>query len=45
MDQKKTWATPALASYGSVEDLTQQKIVPKTFGAGDDLASVIQNVS
>lgn len=37
---KKSWATPQLANFGSVEDITaaQCSSVYKTDGAGDDFS-------
>lgn len=43
MIQKKLWSTPQISLYGSVEDITEQRVgtVTKNGGAGDTITVTI----
>lgn len=43
MSERKSWQTPELVVYGSVAELTQEKIENKQLGTGDDFATNITN--
>jgi hypothetical protein len=43
MSERKSWQTPELVIYGSVAELTQEKIENKQLGTGDDFATNITN--
>jgi hypothetical protein len=41
---KKTWNTPQLTAYGSVEQITEQVTVNKTPGSGDSITITVNQV-
>ena len=38
--EKKTWTTPKLVVYGTVEEITGKEIKPKALGSTDDFGIV-----
>ncbi len=47
MNNSKTWVSPTLTSYGSVENITEQQVgsVTKSGGAGDTISVTIAGVT
>lgn len=41
---KKAWNSPNLTIHGTVKKITQEKIVVKRRGLGDDFASTISTI-
>ncbi|GEM_PF-3713607 len=42
--EKKEWVSPELEVYGTVEEITQDKVKTKTWGPGDDFWEQITTV-
>ena len=43
-NEQKTWTTPELIVYGTVEEITG-KTICKTWGMGDDFATIISETT